>query len=178
MGTKWPRLRGRTWLAVDPWEEWRVQCCFARKLRAEAVTSCVSRWQDAPTSERRSDTSSAVHTSFKDSPTRFPPWPKRLNVRIHRKKMILNCRIKLSVDWMTCLYARAEWLISVCYINLGDIFIQKRSTPIILTMTARVVAAMISVTRLRMTLQTRVIGSGSQSISITPIYLYASKGVN
>ena len=38
----------------------------------------------------------------------------------YQEKMILNCRVKLAVKKWYISFARADWLIAVCHLNLGD----------------------------------------------------------
>ena len=44
---------------------------------------------------------------------------------VHRKEMILNCRIKSGVERVVCLVSvvRADWSVMACYSNLGDTII-------------------------------------------------------
>ena len=50
------------------------------------------------------------------------PAPFCEKTRVHRKEMILNCRIQVAVESLAWL-VRADWLIAVSLPNLGDTFI-------------------------------------------------------
>ena len=87
-----------------------------------------ARRENAPLTDVRSSKRVAAPTSLErfSSCCVRSTWPLRW-ARVHRKEMILNYRMeRWSKEWRVS-YARADWLIAVRYLNLGDTLIDKKS---------------------------------------------------